>query len=240
MIKNFIEKVFLHSSRTTNKNQTSEDYYKEPFGSKIKNLFISKFNILQAKLESFKIELKDFNKHPLWYISHHLYEFCRLKQRKALKIVSVLFFVFIIFLAIKNFSNTKITVEQVGNNIFEGTTINSTFSKVVSLLVDIATLPVLLLTILFSAYSSSENAQYQENQDAKLNSLNNTLNQLTKQTGNKKLNFGNINISEVHFPHSNPLQNIKDKPPEHTNSTSKQDFKKSSGFYNKRNHKRKG
>lgn len=103
-------------------------------------IFIRK-KVKQPKNEKYPVL---FRKQPVSWLSKKLADFCGIHQIATIVIVSIFFALFLSFLIIKNFFAAKVCDDLV---------------YTASFFVDFATLPLVVVTLMFTAHSSYEDSQ---------------------------------------------------------------------------------
>jgi ABC-type multidrug transport system fused ATPase/permease subunit len=116
-----------------------------------------------------------------------LFEWCRVHQVIALFVVIGLFLVFVLLLIYKDFSQTSIIITSIGDNTAEGIIYSDKAQRITAFLLDLATLPVLILTIMFSAFGVSVANKHQKEQDSTILSMSDEIIQLNKMLTMMKL-----------------------------------------------------
>lgn len=119
-----------------------------------------------------KQNFKEFLKNPLSFLSRYLYEFCGKHQWISLITVILIFSVFLGLVIYKDFySVTKITIASFDEMTANGSLYVDSKTSWATFFVDFATLPLLIITILFSAHGGFSNSQFQENEIKMLNEI---------------------------------------------------------------------
>lgn len=108
----------------------------------------------KEKKENFKFHYKEYKGRPLLWFTGWLYSSCGTKQWKAIIILLVLLSVFITLIAFKDFGDTPIVFYESSDSITKGALKPSFIAKLAAFFVDFATLPLILITILFSVFDN--------------------------------------------------------------------------------------
>lgn len=114
----------------------------------------------------------DWKKKVISIISNWLRGYCGKHQFGVLITVTIIFSVFVVAVIYKNFwGDTNIIIELFDKQYVIGYVDSDFLSKVVLSLVEIATLPILILTLMFSAHGNFESSQHDNTVDSKIDAL---------------------------------------------------------------------
>ena len=91
-----------------------------------------------------EVSVESFQGRPISWLSKKLADFCGIHQVATLIIVGIFFAIFLAFLILKNFFKNQASSDWV---------------NVASFFVDFATLPLVVVTLMFTAHSSYEDSQ---------------------------------------------------------------------------------
>lgn len=135
----------------------------------------------------------DRKRRILSIIGKELRNYCGKHQFGVLITVVILFVIFLIAVIGKNFfGNTEVVIELYDKQFVIGHINNGIGTSIVLSLIEIATLPFLILNLMFSAQGSFENSQHDDSVDLKINALDKGI-----EKANKDINHNNEDIKII-------------------------------------------
>lgn len=155
---------------------------------------------LRKRKQLFLFHKSEFFKTPISFVSQKIYKLCGNHQFAIFITVFFLFLVFVGFVVYKNFfGSTDIVIELYKGQIVAAHINTDGFSKFVLTLVEIATLPILILTLMFSAHGGFKNSQREDSVDNKFGYLNEEIrhNNDDIRHNNEDINRINENINHI-------------------------------------------
>lgn len=151
----------------------------------------------------------DWKKRIISIISDWIHDTCGENQLVVLIIVAVIFFIFVGAVIYKNFwGDTNIVIELCNKQYVIGHINTDFWSKVILSFVEIATLPILILTLMFSAHGGFQSSKQDDLVNTELTGMNNDLKKTNEdiERNNKDIKQNNKDIHEI----SKSLQQFKE------------------------------